>query len=47
MQNELLLHREWYHMEMIVPLFWLVYHDISCIRLKLEIADAVKFWGVL
>ena len=30
-------------MEMIVPLFWLVYHDISCIRLKLEIADAIKF----
>ncbi len=28
-------------MEVIVPLVWLVYHDISCIWLELEIADAV------
>ena len=31
-------------MEMIVTLIRLVYHDASCIRLKLEIADAVKFY---
>ena len=31
-------------MEVIVTLVWLVYHDASCIRLKLEIADAVKFY---
>ena len=31
-------------MEVIVTLVWLVYHDASCIRLKLEVADAVKFY---
>ena len=31
-------------MEVIVILVRLVYHDISCIWLKLEIADAVKFY---
>ena len=31
-------------MEMIVPLVWLVYHDVPHIRLKLEIAYAVKFY---
>ena len=30
-------------MEMIVTLIWLVYHDVPHIRLKLEIADAIKF----
>ena len=28
---------------MIVTLIWLVYHDVPHIRLKLEIADAIKF----
>ena len=31
-------------MEVIVTLVWLVYHDAASIRLKLEIADAVKFY---
>jgi len=31
-------------MEMIVTLIRLVYHDAASIRLKLEIADAVKFY---
>ena len=31
-------------MEVIVILVRLVYHDISCIWLKLEVADAVKFY---
>jgi len=31
-------------MEVIVTLVRLVYHDISCIWLKLEVADAVKFY---
>ena len=31
-------------MEMIVTLVRLIYHDASCIRLKLEIAYAVKFY---
>ena len=31
-------------MEVIVTLVWLVYHDVACIRLELEIADAVKFY---
>ena len=31
-------------MEVIVTLVRLVYYDISCIRLELEIADAVKFY---
>ena len=31
-------------MEMIVTLIWLVYHDVPHIRLKLEVADAVKFY---
>lgn len=31
-------------MEVIVTLVRLIYHDASCIRLKLEIADAVKFY---
>ena len=31
-------------MEMIVTLIWLVYHDVPHIRLKLDIADAVKFY---
>ena len=30
-------------MEMIVTLIRLVYHDAASIRLKLEIADAIKF----
>ena len=30
-------------MEMIVTLIRLVYHDAASIRLKLEVADAVKF----
>ncbi len=28
-------------MEVIVTLVWLVYHDVPCIGLELEIADAV------
>ena len=31
-------------MEMIVTLVWLVYHDVPHIRLKLEIADTIKFY---
>ena len=31
-------------MEVIVTSVRLVYHDVSCIWLKLEIADAVKFY---
>ena len=31
-------------MEVIVTLVWLVYHDVPHIRLKLEIANAVKFY---
>ncbi len=31
-------------MEVIVTLVRLIYHDASCIRLKLEVADAVKFY---
>ena len=31
-------------MEMIVTLIRLVYHDAASIRLKLEVADAVKFY---
>ncbi len=31
-------------MEVIVPLVWLVYHDVPSIGLELEIADAVKFY---
>ena len=31
-------------MEMIVTLIRLVYHDAASIGLKLEIADAVKFY---
>ena len=30
-------------MEVIVTLVWLVYHDAASIRLKLEVAYAVKF----
>ena len=30
-------------MEMIVTIVWLVYHFVPHIRLKLEIADAIKF----
>ena len=29
---------------MIVTLVWSVYHDAAIIRLKLEVADAVKFY---
>ena len=28
-------------MEVIVPLVWLVYHDVPCIGLELEVADAI------
>ena len=31
-------------MEVIVTIVRLIYHDVSCIRLELEIADAVKFY---
>ena len=31
-------------MEVIVTLVRLVYHDVACIWLKLEVADAVKFY---
>ena len=31
-------------MEVIVTIVRLIYHDVSCIRLELEVADAVKFY---
>ena len=31
-------------MEVIVALVWLVYHNVACIRLKLEVAYAAKFY---